>query len=352
VRIQPEELKTFCIEALTALKVPKHDAEIVASNLIEAELRGLSSHGVMRLKSYTSKLAHGGFNPTPNIRFVKNRPSMAVLDGDNGLGAVSGTRAMSLCLEKARKTGVACTVVRGGNHYGIAAFYSMMALETDMIGITLCNTTPKVAVWGSIEPVLGTNPLSIAVPAGQKYPLVFDAATSVLARGKIIMADAEGKQLPPGAALDQHGRPTLDPKEALQGILMPFGSYKGSGISIMIDVLSALLSGALYGIHIPELFADFSQGQNLGFFFGAIDIESFVDLENFKTHIDQMIDDLKAARKAEGIDEIYMPGELEFLKKEENLKQGIQIETEVLNDLLEIKERFGLQYEPGVWMNH
>lgn len=347
MRIPPEHLKTFCKEAFRALHVSEHDAEIVASNLIEAELRGLSSHGVMRLKSYISKLAHGGFNPTPNIQILRDRPSMAVLDGDNGLGAVSGTRAMSLCLEKARKTGVACTVVKGGNHYGIAAFYSMMALENDMIGFTLCNTTPKVAVWGSIEPVLGTNPLSIAVPAGQKYPLVFDAATSVLARGKIIMARAEGKQLPPGAALDQQGRPTLDPQEALQGILMPFGGYKGSGISIMIDVLSALLSGALYGTHIPELFADFSQGQNLGLFFGAIDIESFVDPERFKARVDQMIVELKTAQKAEDSDEIYMPGELEFLKKEEHLQQGIQVEAEIFHDLLEIKERLGLSHEPG-----
>ncbi|MBD3305548.1 hypothetical protein GF339_04120, partial [candidate division KSB3 bacterium] len=271
LQVPADRLNAFCSEAFQALNVPEQDADIVASNLVEAELRGLSSHGVMRLHAYLSKLEHAGYNPTPDIRIVRERPSLVVIDGDNGLGAVAGTRAMSLCLEKAKATGIACAAVGGGNHFGIAAFYSMMALNAEMIGISMCNATPKVAVWGSRQPVLGTNPLSIAVPAAKRWPLVFDAATSILARGKIIMADAEGKPLPPGAALDQDGNPTLDPKQALTGILVPFGEHKGSGISIMIDVLSALLSGAFYSMQIPELFSDFSQGQNVGFFFGAID---------------------------------------------------------------------------------
>ncbi|MBD3308079.1 Ldh family oxidoreductase, partial [candidate division KSB3 bacterium] len=174
------------------------------------------------------------------------------------------------------------------------------------------------------------------------WPLVFDAATSILARGKIIMADAEGKPLPPGAALDQDGNPTLDPKQALTGVLVPFGEHKGSGISVMIDVLSALLSGAFYSMQIPELFSDFSQGQNVGFFFGAIDIDSFIEVADFTARVDQMIDDLKSARKAEGIEEIYMPGEIEFLKKETHLRQGIRIEPEIVKDLTAIKEKFGL----------
>lgn len=349
ITVESEILKAFCAEAFRSLNVPAPDAEIAASNLVEAELRGLASHGVMRLEAYLSKLAQGGFNPTPDIQVVKDGPSMAVVDGDDGLGAVIGTRAMSLCLEKARTSGIACTTVRRGNHFGISAFYSMMALEHDMIGISMCNATPKVAVYGSISSVLGTNPLSIAVPAGHHYPLVFDAATSVLARGKILMAKAEGKDLKPGAALDKYGNPTTDTQEALHGVLLPFAEHKGSGIAMMVEVLSAFLSGAQYGIHIPELFSDFSSKQGIGFFFTALDIARFIDVEAFKNRIDQMIDELKGAQKIPGNEEIYMPGEIEFLAKEKFLQKGIDIGSEVFASLLRIRDTFELQHDPESW---
>jgi LDH2 family malate/lactate/ureidoglycolate dehydrogenase len=349
VTVPSEVLKAFCVEAFEALKVPSSDAEIAASNLVEAELRGLASHGVMRLETYLSKLAQGGFNPAPDIRIVKDAPSIAVIDGDDGLGAVIGTRAMSLCIEKTQTTGMACTTVRRGNHFGMAASYSMMALEYDMIGISMCNATPKVAVYGGMSPVLGTNPLSIAVPAGRHYPLVFDAATSVLARGKIFMAKAERKNLIPGAALDTSGNPTTDPQEALNGVLLPFGEHKGSGISMMIDVLSAFLSMAQYGIHIPELFSDFSSKQGLGFFFAALDIAKFIDIRSFKERIDQMIDELKGSQKTPGTEEIYMPGEREFLAKERFLQEGVSIGTEVFASLLRVRDTFGLQHDPESW---
>jgi LDH2 family malate/lactate/ureidoglycolate dehydrogenase len=349
VTVAPGVLKAFCVEAFEALHVPVADAEIAASSLVEAELRGLASHGVMRLEAYLSKLAQGGFNPSPDIQVVRDAPSIAVIDGDDGLGTVIGTRAMALCLEKAQITGMACCAVRRGNHFGMAASYSMMALEQDMIGISMCNTTPKVAVYGGMSPVLGTNPLSIAVPAGRHYPLVFDAATSLLARGKIIMANAEGKNLIPGAALDKEGNPTTDPQEALCGVLLPFGEHKGSGISMMIDVLSAFLSMAQYGIHVPELFSDFSSKQGLGFFFAALDIAKFTDVRSFKNRIDQMIDELKGTQKTPGTEEIYMPGEKEFLAKERLRQEGVSIGTEVFASLLRVRDTFGLQHDPESW---
>jgi LDH2 family malate/lactate/ureidoglycolate dehydrogenase len=350
ITVQAEVLQAFCIEAFEALKVPTSDAEIAASNLVEAELRGLASHGVMRLEAYLSKLQQGGFNPNPDIRTVTDGVSVSVIDGDDGLGAVIGTRAMAVCLEKARSTGIGCTTVRRGNHFGIAAFYSMMALEHNMIGISICNSTPKVAIYGSIAPVVGTNPLSIAVPAGRHYPLVFDAATSLLARGKILMAKTEGKSLIPGAALDKHGNPTTDPQKVLQGgVQLPFGGHKGSGIALMLEVLSAMLSGALYGIHIPELFSDFSSKQGVGFFFAALNIAQFIDVGTFMARIDQMIDELKIAQKTPGTEAIYMPGELEFLAREQHLREGISIGSEVFASLLRIRNMFKLHHNPESW---
>ncbi|WHH57626.1 Ldh family oxidoreductase [Petroclostridium sp. X23] len=347
--VDPQKAKEFCIEAFEVLEVPYKDAAVVADNLIEGELRGLGSHGLSRMKFYINKLAAGGFNPKPNIKIVQDRPSMVVMDADNSLGAVAGTKAMSMCIEKAKHTGVACAAVHKGNHFGIAAFYSMMALEHNMIGFALCNSVAKMAVYGGIDPVLGTNPISIAVPAGKKYPLVFDAATSGVALGKVMVADIEGKAIPEGWAIDKAGNPTTDAKAALEGAILPFGGYKGSGLAIMVDVFSAVLSGAQFGMYTGELRADPEKGQNVGFFFGAMDISSFQDVDNFKSRIDQLVNDLKASRKEKDVEEIYMPGELEYLKKEQLSKIGFEIGPGVLRDLINIKEKFNLKNDPRKW---
>lgn len=349
ITVDPQKGNAFCKEAFEVLGVPKADARIVASNLIEAELRGLGSHGLSRLIYYVNKLAGGGFKAKPNIKIVSGKPSMLVMDADNSMGAVAGTKAMALCIKKAKRTGIACAAVKKGNHFGIAAFYSMMALEHNMIGIALCNSVAKIAVYGGISPVLGTNPISIAVPAGKRYPLVFDAATSEVALGKIMIAEKEGKKIPAEWALDKHGHPTTDAKEALSGALLPFGKYKGSGLVIMVDVFSALLSGAMFGTHTGELRADPEKGQDVGFFFGAIDIASFQDVNSFKDKVDQMIDELKSSRKAEDVQEIYMPGELEFLKKEKHVKTGFKIGPGVYRDLIQIKNQYALKNNPEQW---
>lgn len=345
----PQQAMDFCVEAFTKMGVPEADARIVTSNLVEGELRGLSSHGLSRMIFYINKLDAGGFKINPELKVLEERTSTLLIDADNGMGAVIGSRAMKMCIQKAEKSGIACVAVRNGNHFGIAAFYSMMALDKDMIGIAMCNSVAKMAVYGGTEPVLGTNPLSIAVPADKRFPLVFDAATSEVALGRIMVADIEGKPIPEGWAIDYEGYPTQNPKSALQGALLPFGGYKGSGLAVMIDVFSAVLSGALFGTHAGELRADPEKGQDIGFFFGAIDIASFQDVVSFKKRIDQMITELKASRKAEGVKEIYMPGELEFISKEKLLKRGFKIGPGVFKDLLSIKNRLGLKNNPEDW---
>jgi LDH2 family malate/lactate/ureidoglycolate dehydrogenase len=349
IMVNPQKARDFCTEALTVLGVPESDALIVATNLVEGELRGLSSHGLSRLKFYVNKLAAGGFKVRPEIKVLEERSSMLLMDADNSLGAVAGVRAMNLCIEKAKKTGIACAAVKNGNHFGIAAFYAMLALDHDMIGIAMCNAVAKMAVYGGIDSVLGTNPISIAVPTGKRLPLIFDAATSEVALGKIMVADIEGKSIPKGWAIDREGHSTDNPKLALKGAVLPFGGYKGSGLAVMVDVFTAVLSGALFGMHAGELRADPEKGQGVGFFFGAIDIASFQDVSGFKNRIDQLIADLKASRRAEGVSEIYMPGELEFLKKERLTKTGFAVGPGVLKDLINIKNRFRLKNNPEEW---
>jgi len=347
--VQHEKARAFCTEAFMALNVPRADAELVADNLVEGELRGLSSHGLSRLIFYVRKLEAGGFKANPNIRVMQERTSTLMIDADNSLGAVAGAIAMNRCIEKAKSTGIACATVKNGNHYGIAAHYSMMALPHDMIGISMCNSVAKMSVHGGIDPILGTNPISIAVPADKRHPLVYDAATSLVALGKVMVADIEGKPIPEGWAIDRDGHPTTSAREALNGAILPFGSYKGSGLAVMVDVFTAVLSGAQFGMHTGELRANPEVGQEVGFFFGAIDIAAFQDVQGFKQRMDQMIAELKASRRAEDCDEILMPGEPEFLKREKNLKEGFRIGPGVLRDLISIKERYGLKIDPADW---
>jgi LDH2 family malate/lactate/ureidoglycolate dehydrogenase len=341
--LRPKKGMDFCTEAFMATGVPEPDAKLVAQNLVEAELRGHPSHGMSRLKFYIAKLEHGGFKARPNIKILKDRPSMLLMDSDLSLGAVAGKQAMSICIEKAKKTGVAVASVRNANHFGIAAFYAMMALEHNMIGFTTCNANKLQAVHGGASPLLGTNPIAIAVPAGKRYPLVYDGATSTVASGKMIVADIEGKAIPLGWALDAAGKPTTNPKAGLTGVLLPLGGYKGSGLAVMVDVLSAVLSGAMTSPHVNELRANPEKGQMSGFFFGAIDIASFDDVDAFKAEIDRLIDELKGSKKMEGVEEIFMPGEIEFRSHEKLSKTGFKIGPGVHNDLMQIKERFNLK---------
>jgi LDH2 family malate/lactate/ureidoglycolate dehydrogenase len=341
--VKPRQAMDFCTEAFIVMGVTETDGRLVSENLVEAELRGHPSHGVSRLKSYLDKLGHGGFKIKPNIKILKDRPAMLLMDSDFSLGAVAGKQAMSMCIDKAKKTGVAAASVRNANHFGIASFYAMMALKHDMIGFTTCNGNKLQAVHGGASQILGTNPIAIAVPAGKRYPLVYDGATSTVASGKMILANIEGKSIPLGWALDKEGQPTTNPKDGLQGALLPLGGYKGSGFAVMVDVLSAVLSGSMTSPHVRELRADPDKGQNCGFFFGAIDIASFEDVDAFKAEIDRLIDELKGCKRMEGVEEIVMPGELEFRSREKLQKTGFKIGPGVHNDLMDVKKRFNLK---------
>ena len=346
VRLEPVKLTELVAGIFRGAGTSCEHAATVADNLVLADLRGVASHGVSRVMVYCDRLDSKMINVDPVFRFTQNGAAI-VMDADNAPGAVAGIAGMDKTIEAAGQYGIAACAVGNANHFGIAAYYGMRALSHDMIGMSFTNAPSNVAPWGGFKSYIGTNPLCYTIPAGQRRPIVFDAATSIVARGKIILADIEGAAIPEGWALDKHGNPTVDTKEALAGSVLPFGTYKGYGLSIFVDILCAMLSGAAFGKHIGELYANSTKKQNVGHFFIAMDISKFTDVNLFKRRVDQMIDEIKANPKATGVETIYMPGEIEFDNEDMNRKQGILIGSGVMADLAALCERYKLDLNPG-----
>lgn len=336
------QLEEFSRKVFVALGIPEEDAKVSAHILAQADLRGIDSHGVARLAIYAKRLKLGLINKHPNIKIVHEKAGGAIIDGDNGLGQVVTHKAMTLCLNKAKENSVAAVGVRNSNHFGIGAYYAMMALEEDMIGIVATNTSPLMAPFGGKEPLLGTNPIAMAVPAGEEYPVVLDMATSLVPRGKIEIYARKGEKLPLGWAIDADGRPTQDPAEALKGTLLPMGGPKGYGLSMMVDLFAGVLSGAAVGGNIGSLFGNMDRPQNVGHFMMAIDVGSFRPIDEFKAAMDEYICTVKQSTPAEGVKEIFLPGEIEFIKTKERIEQGVPLNPVVVENLLTLARELGL----------
>lgn len=335
-RIDSEALHEFVVQVFEKLNVPSEDAETAANVLVQSDLRGVDSHGVARLgRYYVSGLQMGIINPRPEIKVVKETPATALIDGGSGLGMVVGIKAMNYCIRKAKRSGAAFVSVRNSNHFSIAAYYAMMALAHDMIGISLTQANPSVVPTYGRQPMYGTNPISVAVPANEERPFVLDMATSVVARGKLDVAARKKRPIPLGLGLDKEGNPTTDPLVVLDSrALMPLGGmaetagYKGYGLGLVVDILSGVLSGWGPGITV--------KGLKVGHFFGALRVDGFRPVDEFKAMMDDMIRSIKASPKAPGHDRIYIHGEIEFEAEEERRKHGIPLHPEVIDSLREI----------------
>ena len=336
----PAELGDYCKKVLVASGVAEDCAQAVTEVLIDADLTGVSTHGVSRMSIYMERMEKGMVSRENNIKIVKEGPTTAAIDAGNTLGAPSAKFAMETCIRKAKEYGCGFATVNHSNHFGATAFYTKMAAREGMIGFACTNLRGKIAPFGGAEPFMGTNPISIAVPSGD-LPVVLDMTPSVVALGKLILAQKLGKSIPLGWALDKDGNPTTDPAEGRKGSLIPIGGPKGSGLAIMVDVLSGILSGAGYGMHLHDLY-EFDAPQGVGHFMGAIDISRFIDLDAFKAAMDQMTAEIKGLRKAEGFNEILMPGELELRRAKTNLEQGIEIPDQVYEELLTLGRPYGL----------
>ena len=355
VRVDHEELRSFVTEIFLTLGVDRWEASVVADVLVTADLFGISSHGVQRVRRYTDGIRVGNVNIRANVRVVRDFGSTALIDGDNGLGQPIGVRAMELAVEKARRYGVGLVLVKNSNHFGIAGYYSLKAVEKGMIGITVTNSEKLVAYVNTLGRTLGTNPIAVGVPRPQPPPILFDAATSVVPVGKIEIYAKMGKKVPPGWVLSPEGEIIYgDAREVLKAVkkgnaaILPLGGlgeelggHKGSGLAFMIDIIAGVLSGAAWGPHVGYTVG--TRPANVGHAFAVINIEAFMSREEFYERIEQYVKEIKSLRKHPKADRIWIPGEKAWLTMQTRLKIGIPLHKNVYKELNRIAEEVGLK---------
>jgi LDH2 family malate/lactate/ureidoglycolate dehydrogenase len=339
-----DQLKHVCINILTAVGAPRDEAEIVVASLVKANLRGVDSHGVIRLPVYVNRVKHETIIPRAPFKVVHENPSTALVDGGSGFGQVVAVNATKLAVEKARRTGVGAVSVFNTNHFGMAAYYALIALQNDMISVITANTSPWVVPWGGRIPMLGTNPICVAIPSGQDIPIILDMATSATARGKIEEAAKEGKPIPEGWAVDESGRPTTDPVAALKGALLPFGGPKGYCLSFIIDILSGCLAGAAYGEHAISLYPE-NIKCNIGQFFLAINVNALIPIKEFKDAVDKAVHEIKSCPTSPSYSEILIPGEIEHRIEQKRLREGIPLADEVWRQIEKICEETNVKID-------
>lgn len=339
-----EKLQRFCTDLFQKAGLPKDAAHIVAESLVMANLRGVDSHGVVRADIYLRRIEAGMINIHSDMKMKSDGP-VTLLDGNNQIGAVVGTRALELAMEKTKEFGTSIVGVKESNHFGTCAYYLNKAVENDLIMIIMSNASQTMPPIGGVRPFIGTNPFSIGVPAGKYAPFMLDMATSVVARGKIIHAAEKGEKIPDSWAIDKFGNPTTDAKEALEGSVMPMGGAKGYALSMFIDILSGVLTGAGFGKYVHNMYENWEETQNVGHFFIGIDIKRFMPIEEFKNRIDQYFDEIKAEPKAPGVKEIYIPGEIEYRNVNDRMENGIELPESVVNELRKWGERYHLNID-------
>ncbi|HWP13195.1 MAG TPA: Ldh family oxidoreductase [Ramlibacter sp.] len=333
-RVPAAQLRRFVADAMEKLGLPAADAAIVAELMTEAEVQGSDGHGVIRLAPYARRIRAGGINLRPNIRIVKEKAGMALLDGDNGMGHLVMQRAAQIAVEKARNTGVAWVGSRLSNHAGPASLYARMALAQDMIGMYYAvGNANHLPPWGGLDMLLSTNPIAVAVPAGEEAPVVLDMATTVAAYGKVKTKAQRGEQMPVGWMMDRQGQPLTDPKRAEEGFLMPIGGYKGYGLSLIVGILAGTLNGAAMGSEVIDFNHDDTSITNTGQAIVAIDPDAFGEIDEFKARVDKLVRELRASQRMPGVDRIWLPGEQSHAKRVANQRDGLALTPALLAQL-------------------
>jgi L-2-hydroxycarboxylate dehydrogenase (NAD+) len=334
-RIPAERIERFVAGAFVAAGLPADDAQTLARLMVEADLRGSDTHGVIRLPLYTRRIRAGGINPKPNIRVVSDRPSAALIDGDNGMGHLVMKRAAELAIEKAKATGMGWVGARMSNHAGPASLYVTMPLAQDMIGLYFAvGSNNHLPPWGGSESLLGTNPMAVAVPAGDEPPIVLDMAPTVAAYGKVRLKAQRGEQMPVGWMIDREGKPLTDPKRADEGHLLPIGDYKGYGLSLIIGLLAGALNRAALGRDVIDFVKNTGQATNTGQAIAALVIETFMPVGAFKRAVDQVIRDIRNSQKLPGVARIWLPGEQSHTKLLDRRAHGVPM-PKALRDSLD-----------------
>jgi LDH2 family malate/lactate/ureidoglycolate dehydrogenase len=337
-----EAVLDFVQRLLVTHNVPAKDAMTVAECLVGADLRGVDTHGAVRLPGYLDRLRRGLINARPTIDVKHVTPMIAAVDGQNGFGFVVATRAMAEAIDMARQFGISMAGVRRSTHFGTAATYALQAIKAGFIGMVFTNASPGLPPWGSRTPLLGTSPMAIGAPGGAEAPFVLDMATTVVARGKIRKALRRGEPIPEGWALDAEGRPTTDPAKALEGVLLPIGGAKGSGIAMWMDIFGGVLTGAAFGGDVGDQYKVYDRAQNVGHIFIAIRPDLFVSAEEYRKRMDTLVQRIHNSPKAAGFSEVLVAGEPESRVEAQRRKTGIPYNASELVPLQEEAAKAGV----------
>ncbi|MGH6946870.1 MAG: Ldh family oxidoreductase [Kiloniellales bacterium] len=348
ILVAADPVRKFVSALLAAKGLPPDDAGIVARCLVRADLRGVDTHGITRLPGYLDRLQRGLINSRPALQPKAVTAAVAQLDGENGFGFVVATRAMAAATEIAGRTGIGLVSANRSTHFGMAANYLLQAVEQGFIALVFTNASPAMPPWGGRSALLGTSPFAAGAPGGANGPFILDMAPSVAARGKIRKALRLGQKIPADYALDKDGRTTTDPARALEGVVLPIGGPKGSGLSMLMDILGGVISGAAFGGDVGDQYKAFDRPQDVGHFFLAMKPDLFMGLEAYRSRMDELLDRIRSAPRAEGFDEILIPGEPEARQEAQRLKVGIPYRVSDLEPLLDEARSSGLP-DPPFW---
>jgi L-2-hydroxycarboxylate dehydrogenase (NAD+) len=343
-RVPPAAIASLITDALAKMGLPATDAGKIAELMTEADLTGADAHGVFRLPQYVRRLRAGGVNPRPKITARKTAPATALVDGDNGMGHLVMAQAAETAVGLARACGIGWVGARRSNHAGAAGVYAALPLAEQMVGIySVVASANHMAPWGGAETLLGTNPLAVAIPAGSEAPVVLDIATTVASYGTVKNYRLQGKQMPEGWMVsNRDGRPITDPERSAEGLLLPIGGYKGSGLALVLALLAGTLNGAAFGRDVVDFNADEKSFGDTGHFIVALDIARFTPLADFTAEVDRHLSDLRASRRLPGFDAIRLPGEERRRRRADRAANGVPMSRELLAQLDQLASELDL----------
>ncbi len=339
--IKVEHLHTFITDLAVKAGVTRRDAGILSGSLIDADLKGIRSHGLIRLPIYIKRIECGVIDVMKKVEVIKEKDSIKVLNADHGLGQLAGVQGMEMAIEGAKKFGVGICGILNSNHFGALGYYTELGSKAEMIGLAITNSFPMMAPVGGKEKVIGNNPFAISVPRSQDFPITYDVATSTVAYGKVMVAQRAGKKIPLGWALDNEGNPTENPDDLIlrNGSLTPFEKHKGYGLAFVLEILAGVLTGASFGRQIHSMF-DLKETAGLGHFMMAIDIEHFMEIGNFYERLEQFIQCIKTSKRASGAEEILIPGEVEHRNKTLNMEKGLAYDLSFIEEMNMLAQKY------------
>jgi LDH2 family malate/lactate/ureidoglycolate dehydrogenase len=329
-----KEIETLVINIFQSTGVSYENSKVITETLIDAEITGIESHGLMRLKPYIDRIQKKLINPNPNIKIVEDKESLVVIDGDNGLGQIVASETLELCFNKLQNNSVILATVRNSNHFGTSGFYTRKATQKGYLALVASNASPTMAPWGGKNPLLGTNPVAMSFPAGNYDNFTLDMATSATAKGKIRNYERTGKELPLGWAVDKDGNETTDALKAIEGTLLPVGQHKGYGLSMFLDVLCAGLSHANLSYESESMF-NAANKANIGHFFLLIKLEDILDLKNFNSRMNSWFDEIKSSETRPGFEDIFIPGEIENNRRMQQ-KDTMLLQKKTYDEIVEL----------------